>query len=84
MRFKTADTIFIWKADATQTAGPATYDSYWLLNKTSPPAVNSWLKVGEVSGTDRGGEVLFIRDRSVFQRAKDAVPSYSSPAPWAP
>jgi large repetitive protein len=81
--FKTADSFFIWKADATGTAGPATYDTYWLLNRISNNTV-SWAKVGEVTGFSHEDTLLFLRDRSVFQRAKNAIPAYGYPAPWSP
>lgn len=81
--FATADSFSIWKADATQTLGPATYDTYWLLNRPSHEMVR-WVKIGDVFANPREDELLFLRDRSVFQRAEDAIPTYGYPAPWSP
>jgi uncharacterized protein (TIGR02597 family) len=80
MDFKTADSVFIWRTD--ETTGASGYHTYYLLN--GGPSLLRWVKVGDASLVVRDAESLLLRDRSVFVRAKNAVPQHTSPAPWIP
>jgi uncharacterized protein (TIGR02597 family) len=81
--FKTADSIFIWKADTlTQAAG---YDTYYLADARSIfPDVLRWVKVGDPSLTIRDSEVILHGNRAAFVRSREGVPQYTSPSPWTP
>ncbi|MEI6608051.1 MAG: hypothetical protein WCP35_22335, partial [Verrucomicrobiota bacterium] len=81
--FKTADSIFVWKGDATP--GVTTYDTYYLLsNSPTNPTTVKWVKVGDVSLSSYDAASILLGDRSVFIRANAALPSYSTPSPWSP
>lgn len=81
--FKTADSIFIWKADTT--IGAPGYDSYYLLGGvTSQPTLTKWIKVGDSSILSRDAEILLLGNRSVFTRTATGVPAYKAPSPWTP
>ncbi len=79
--FKTADTVLLWKADAT--AVGTGYDTYYLLSNASPPALK-WVKVGDAALLGRDSEVLFKKNRAVFVRSKNAYPNHRITAPWTP
>jgi hypothetical protein len=81
--FKTADSVFIWKGDATpQLSG---YDTYYLLNRdTVIPAQIKWVKVGDGSLASRDANQLMLNDSSVFLRTKNALHTYTVPSPWNP
>jgi hypothetical protein len=81
--FKTADSFFVWNADASP--GASGYTTYYLLN--GAPVSSSlirWVKVGDAAATSRGNELLLLGDRAVFQRAASAMPVYYYPNPWTP
>jgi uncharacterized protein (TIGR02597 family) len=81
--FKTADSIFIWKADSMPQA-PG-YDTYYLADARSVfPGVLRWVKVGDASLTARDSEVILHGNRAAFVRTRDGVPQYTSPSPWTP
>ncbi len=81
--FKTADSIFVWKADAT--IGAPGYDSYYLLGGIpSQPALTRWIKVGDASILARDTEVLLQGNRSVITRTAAGIPAHTVPSPWTP
>jgi hypothetical protein len=81
--FKTADSIFIWKADTTITAKG--YDTYFFLNGAPTlPSLLRWVKVGDASLSSFSATPFLLGNRSVFVRAKDEIPQYTVPLPWAP
>jgi uncharacterized protein (TIGR02597 family) len=81
--FKTADSIFIWKAD-TMINAPG-YDTYYLADaRTVFPDVLRWVKVGDASLAIRDAEVMLHGNRAAFVRTRDGVPQYTSPCPWTP
>ncbi len=82
--FKTADSFFIWKGDPPVSSGDG-YDSYYLFSSVAPrPVALRWVKVGDVGLAVRDAEAVFLSDRSVFIRVKDAMPAYTMPCPWTP
>ena len=81
--FKTADSIFVWKADTT--IGASGYDTYYLLGGVpSQPALTKWIKVGDASILSRDAEVLLLGNRSVFTRTANGLNGYKVPSPWTP
>ena len=81
--FKTADSFFLWKADAT--IGAQGYATYFLLNGAPmQPAIIRWVKVGDASILPRDAEILLLGNRAVFVRSKDGLPQYTVPSPWKP
>jgi hypothetical protein len=80
--FKTADSFFIWKGDASGSSA-AGYDSYFLLNAPSVSMLR-WVKVGDPAVNPKDSALLFLSDRSVFIRAASELPSYKIPRPWTP
>ena len=80
--FKTADSFFIWKGDATP--GLGTYDTYYLLDGAPVnPSLVRWVRVGDSNAVSRGNELLFLEDRAVFTRNAAPIPLYLSPNPWS-
>jgi hypothetical protein len=80
--FKSADSFFIWKGDATP--GLGTYDTYYLLDGAPVnPSLIRWVRVGDSSATSRGNELLLLEDRAVFTRNAAPIPFYLSPNPWS-
>ena len=81
--FKTADSIFIWRADAPVPA--AGFDTYYLLNGAPVrPDVVRWVKVGDAQIAPRDGELLLLGNRSAFVRSKNGIDGHTHPSPWAP
>ena len=81
--FKTADSIMVWNGD--KTPGANGYSTYYLLDNTPRlPAILKWVKQTDVSLLSRDAELLMRADRSVFIRAKSALPTYTMPNPWTP
>lgn len=81
--FKTADAFFVWNADATIGAGG--YNTYFLLNGAPvQPSLVRWVKTGDSSLLARDSTLLLLGNRSVFLRAKNPLPGYTVPSPWAP
>jgi len=81
--FKTADSFFIWNADAT--VGATGYTTYYLLNGApDAPGMIRWIKVGDAAATTRDNETLLLGNRAVFLRAATALPAYGYPSPWTP
>ncbi len=81
--FKTADSIFVWKADTTPAA--LGYTTYYLLDGTSvQPGLLRWVRVGDAQIVQRDAEIILLRNRSVFVRTSSAIPQYTAPCPWAP
>jgi uncharacterized repeat protein (TIGR01451 family) len=81
--FKTADSIFTWKADLNPLA-PG-YDSYFLLNGAPTlPSLKRWARVGDSSALARDTEVILFGNRSAFLRTKIAISTHSNPIPWSP
>ena len=81
--FKTADSIFFWKADTAP--GTPGYATYYLLNATSVRAdLLRWVKVGDAQVLPRDEETLLLGNRSVFVRTSSEVPQYTAPSPWSP
>ena len=81
--FKTADSIFVWRAD-TVIEAPG-YDTYYLLGGVpSQPALTRWVKVGDASILSRDAETIFSGNRSVITRSAGAVPAHTVPKPWTP
>lgn len=82
--FKTADSFYVWKGDSTP--GNSSYETTYLLQSTSR---NQWAKVGDAGLTARDPEVSLLRNRSVFVRSKNGLPTatlpaYKMPSPWRP
>jgi len=81
--FKTADSFFVWNADATPSV--LGYSTYYLANAgAANPSFVHWLKVGDSSATFRENEFLLKRDRAVFMRSKNGLNTYRTPLPWTP
>jgi large repetitive protein len=81
--FKTADTAFIWQADADSAA--LGYHTYYLANGAPTfPTLLRWVIVGDKNLVARDSEILLPGNRSAFIRAKDPIPEYTCPAPWSP
>ena len=81
--FKTADSFFVWNADAT--VGATGYTTYYLLNGSPvAPSMIRWIKVGDAAATSRDNETLLLGNRAVFLRAATALPAYGYPSPWTP
>jgi hypothetical protein len=81
--FKTADSFFLWNADAT--IGTGGYSTFFLLNGApSQPALLRWVKTGDASLAIRDAEIRFLGNRSVFLRSKAEIPDYTIPSPWKP
>jgi hypothetical protein len=81
--FKTADSVFVWKADATVNA--AGYDTFYLLSGApARPALLRWVKVGDASALAQDSEILLYGNRSAFVRTKTKLESYKIPTPWIP
>ncbi|MGJ8642903.1 MAG: SdrD B-like domain-containing protein [Luteolibacter sp.] len=77
--FKTADSFFLWKGDATP--GLSTYDTYYLLHHVS---LQRWVKVGDSSATPRDAEILLLENRAAFTRSASGLSTYGYPSPWSP
>ena len=85
--FKLADSFFIWRGDATVPPAVSVdgYDTYYLFaSPTGAPTIIRWVKVGDVNLAEQQAQTLFLSDRSVFIRVKNALPSYTMPCPWTP
>lgn len=81
--FKTADSFFVWKGDATP--GTNGYDTYYLLHRdTVVPAQIKWVKVGDATLASRDAAPLLLGDASVFLRVKNDQQTYTIPSPWNP
>jgi hypothetical protein len=81
--FKTADSIFIWKAD-TMINAPG-YDTYFLADARSIfPGSLRWVKVGDPTLAIRDADVVLHGNRAAFVRSRDGVPQYTVPSPWTP
>ena len=82
--FKTADSFFVWKGDATP--GLGTYDTYYLLmNGTAPtPSLLRWVRVGDSMASPRGSEILLLENRAVFTRSAAGLATYGYSSPWNP
>jgi uncharacterized repeat protein (TIGR01451 family) len=81
--FKTADSIFIWKAD-TMVNAPG-YDTYYLADaRTIFPGSLRWVKVGDPTLAIRDADVVLHGNRAAFVRSRDGVPQYTVPSPWTP
>ncbi|MBN8456579.1 MAG: carboxypeptidase regulatory-like domain-containing protein, partial [Verrucomicrobia bacterium] len=81
--FKTADSIFVWQNDASPPFNSG-YDTYWLLNSTTPQALDRWVKQGDPTITPRDNSVLLEYDRAVFLRTAADQTGYKTAAPWTP
>jgi uncharacterized repeat protein (TIGR01451 family) len=82
--FKTADSFFIWRGDPP-TLTEDGYDTYYLFSSVSPrPVALQWVMVGDVTLEAQDAKPLFLSDRSVFIRVKNALPAYKMPCPWTP
>lgn len=79
--FKTADSIFRWRADVDSNASG--YETYFLLSFGNP-GEEKWVLQNDANRASQDGAVVFERDRSVFQRVRDGVSNYLIPAPWTP
>jgi uncharacterized repeat protein (TIGR01451 family) len=81
--FKTADSFFLWNADAVSTGQG--YSTYFLLNSSAPyPVMNRWAKVGDATLLARDSEVLFLSNRAAMVRSKNGINSYTNHSPWSP
>ncbi|RYD21774.1 MAG: hypothetical protein EOP88_10225 [Verrucomicrobiaceae bacterium] len=80
--FATADSIFLWNADAT--TGANGYTTYFLSHNPARTAPAKWVKIGDSSLQSRDLEKVMYGNRSVFIRAKDPVSSYTVLKPWNP
>ncbi len=80
--FKTADSIFVWKADSI--AGAPGFDTYYLLDGASGIAQCRWIKVGDASILARDAETLLLGNRSVFVRSHNGIPQATTLRPWTP
>jgi hypothetical protein len=81
--FKTADSIFIWKAD-TMVNAPG-YDTYYLADaRTIFPGSLRWVKVGDPTLAIRDADVVLHGNRAAFVRSRTGVPQYTVPSPWTP
>jgi uncharacterized repeat protein (TIGR01451 family) len=81
--FKTADSVFVWKADAT--IGVPGYHTYYLLDGAPVhPSLRRWVKVGDSMALQRDAETLLPGNRSAFVRTQNEIPDYTSPRPWTP
>ena len=81
--FKTADSIFVWKGDTI--IGAPGFESYYLLSGApSQPALLRWVRVGDSALVARDAEGILLGNRSVFSRARNAVPDHTIQTPWNP
>jgi len=81
--FKTADSAFIWQADADSAA--LGYHTYYLANGApSFPALLRWVIVGDKNLVARDSETLLPGNRSAFIRTRDPIPESTCPTPWTP
>ncbi|MGB6222342.1 SdrD B-like domain-containing protein [Haloferula sp.] len=81
--FKTADSFFVWRGDASP--GSGNYDSYYLADGSpTAPTLLRWVKIGDAGAAPRDGEILLLGNRSVFVRSASGLESYGYPRPWAP
>lgn len=81
--FKTADSVFVWKAD-TIIDSPG-YHTYYLFDGAPvQPSLVRWVRMGDPSLLARDSEILLLGNRSVFVRAKNELPAYTIPTPWTP
>ncbi len=81
--FKTADSFFIWKGDATP--GLSTYDTYWLLDGAPvSPSLRRWVKAGDASAAARDHEILLPGNRAAFTSSASGLPDYGYSSPWNP
>jgi hypothetical protein len=81
--FKTADSIFVWKGDTV--IGAPGFENYFLLNGApSLPALLRWVRVGDSALSPRDTEWILLGNRSVFLRAKNALPDHTILTPWNP
>lgn len=81
--FKTADSIFVWRTDAT--AGVSGWETYWYLDTTPrTPTFQKWVKVGDVNLASKDGVTILLGDRAALIRAATAKPTYTMPCPWSP
>ncbi|MCX6866828.1 MAG: SpaA isopeptide-forming pilin-related protein, partial [Verrucomicrobia bacterium] len=79
--FKTADSFFVWKGDAS--SGTSGYDTYYLLDTTPiMPLLQRWVKVGDANLNPRDAAKLMLGDGSAFIRVQTDLHSYSMPNPW--
>ena len=81
--FKTADSFYLWKGDATP--GLSTYDTYYMLmNGSAPtPSLLRWVRVGDSLASPRGAEILLLENRAVFTRSAAGLATYGYPSPWS-
>ena len=81
--FKTADSFFIWKGDATPNANG--YDTYYLLDRPLkvPPQL-WWVQAGDTGLVSKNSDALFQGDAGVFIRVKTSLHGYTIPCPWTP
>ena len=82
--FKTADSFYVWRGDTTP--GNSSYDTTYLVLSSNR---NQWAKVGDAALAVRDSEVRLLRNRAVFVRSKNglptaSLPAYSMPSPWRP
>lgn len=81
--FKTADSIYLWKADTAIDASG--YESFYLLHGApNRPSLLRWVKVGDASAAVRDLDILFEGNRSVFVRSKGVLGKYKITKPWSP
>ena len=73
--FKTADSIFVWKAD-TAPDPRVTTPTTCSTGAPSQPALLRWVKVGDAPGRLPGRGDPPLGNRSVFIRTKAELPSY--------
>lgn len=75
----TSDLVSVWRGDFTP--GGTGYDTYFLL-KTG--ALERWVRQGDATLQNRGGDALFKSGRAAFVRLQSPMPQYQLPAPWVP
>ncbi len=81
--FKTADSFFVWKGDAS--SGTSGYDTYYLLDTTPiTPLLQRWVKVGDANLNPWEAAKLLLGNGSAFIRVQSDLHSYTMPSPWAP
>jgi hypothetical protein len=79
--FKIADSIFVWRADATITAKG--YDTFFFVNGAPAlPSLLRWVRVGDASLSSFSATPFLLGNRSVFVRTRNELPQYTIPLPW--
>ncbi len=74
-----ADQMQIWRGDTT--AGLQSYDGYYFLRAST---LRQWVAQGDSKLTNLNHSPLIKAHRSLFFRARHALPVWVQPCPWTP